>query len=128
MSKAATKNAKRSERRARKRAEETSIESRPPEEPFTPPCMSPVGTPVAPGAPMRPSLRRSSGVCDQEFEALRAALREALGAYNSLGDACIVCTTCSETVRAMEAKTGAGEASDAAEDFVVVSAFEPFYF
>jgi hypothetical protein len=121
MTKAAVKNAKRDERRARKRSEKASAESiQFEEEPFTPPRTTPVGSPVAPGAPMRPSLRRALGVCTEELEELRTALRDSLGEYNSLRDACAACTTCSATVRAMEAKPSAGDA--------LVSAFEPFYF
>jgi hypothetical protein len=128
MTKAAIKNAKRDERRARKRAEKASTVSTVSEEPFTPPRTTPVGSPVAPGAPMRPRLRRASGVRNQEFEALRAALRDAIGSYNHLRAACAACPTCSATVQDIEADPRAGEAAGTADDLVMVSAFEPFYF
>lgn len=129
MSKAAIKNMKRDERRERKRAEQASTVSTRSDEPFTPPRTARVDSPVPPGAPMRPSCRpRASVVHDAEIEALRAALRDALGSYNRLRDACAACPTCSSTAREMEAKTSDGAALGSADDFVVVSAFEPFYF
>lgn len=112
LTKAAIKNAKRDERRARKRAEKASTVSTRSEEPFTPPRTSPVGSPVAPGAPMRPSLRPQGSlvrVDDAEIEALRIALRDALRSYNRLCDVCAACPTCSVTAREMEAQPRGGE-------------------
>jgi hypothetical protein len=129
--KSAFKNMKRDERRARKRAEKASSESIRSEEPFKPPRMSPVGTPVAPGAPLRPSLRPRASLVfadDAAIEALRTALRDSLGAYNRLRAACAACAACSTIAREMEAEPRGGEPLGTADDFVVVSAVEPFYF